>query len=89
MDGAAWHGANVSARFTTTLQRPVLDRLFDQFVEQAGWKLDRSGNRPPDTEQWIKKLRNGAEVTLDLWPDPTTRATDHFALSGNVTVLCD
>jgi hypothetical protein len=86
VDGAAWKGASVSAWFTTTLQRPVLDRVFDQFVEQAGWRLDRYGNRPPDTQQWIKRLPDGAQVTLDLWQ--TTAATNDYALSGNITVPC-
>lgn len=88
VDGAGWSGANVSARFTTTLPRPTLNHLFDTFVEQAGWKLDRTGNRPPDAEQWTKRLPAGAQVTLDLWPDPTTNAADHFMLSGNVDVPC-
>ena len=88
VDGAAWSGASVSAWFTTTLQRPVLDGLFDEFVEHAGWKFDRYGNRPPNTRQWIKRLHNGAQVSLDLWPDLTTRATHDYALSGNVIVPC-
>lgn len=88
VDASGWKGANVSATFTTTLQRPVLDAVFDQFVEQAGWKLDRYGNRPPDTRQWIKRLHHGPRATLDLWPDPMTTATNHYALSGNVNVPC-
>jgi hypothetical protein len=88
VDGAAWDGAHVSALFTTTLPRPALDSLFDRFVTDAGWRLDRSGNQPPDSEQWIKELRDGAKVTLDLWPDPATNAPDHFALAANVDVPC-
>ena len=88
VDGSAWSGANVSAHFATTLRRPALDAVFDQFVEQADWKLDQHGNRPPDTRQWIKRLHDGARVTLDLWPDITTPATNDYALAGNVNVPC-
>jgi len=87
VDGAAWSGAHVSAAFTTSLPRPALDRLFDRFVEQAGWTVDH-GNRPPDSRQWAKTLPGGGRVVLDLWPDPATELSGHFSLAGNVDVPC-